>query len=165
MANLGKQYLGNVKSSNRKKNLAADKLLRSGNKKLYYKLRIPSRIPNEIDYQNCKYIRYADDFIIEILGPRNMAMEIRNKVKDFLKNELNVELCLEKTKVIHVTKGIEFLGYIFSRRQLFIKQSYSGKVVTRKMTISILDVNMKIVIARLTEANFCDGSGNPTPAF
>lgn len=165
MTSLGKLYQGNVKPGNRKKNPEANKLLRSGNRNQYYKLRIPSRIQNEIGYRNCKYIRYADDFIIGILGPRNMAIEIKDKVKDFLKNELNVELCLEKTKITHVTKGIEFLGYIFSRRQLFIKQSYSGRIVTRKMTIPTLDVNMKKVIARLSEANFCDGNGNPTPAF
>jgi hypothetical protein len=163
MEDLCKQYQGDVKPSNRKKN--ANKLLRFGNKSLYYKLRIPSRIPNEIGYRNCKYIRYADDFVIGVLGPRSMAIEIRDKVKDFLENELHVELNLEKTKVTHITKGIEFLGYIFSRRQLFIKQSYSGHIVTRKMTIPTMDVNMKRVIARLAEANFCDGSGNPKPAF
>lgn len=163
--NLCKQYQGDVKSSNRKKNPVANKLLRFGNKSLYYKLRIPSRIPNEIGYRNCKYIRYADDFVISVLGPRSMAIEIRDKVKDFLKNELHVELSLEKTKVTHVTKGIEFLGYIFGRKQLFIKQSYSGHIVTRKMTIPTMDVNMKRVIARLAEAKFCDGSGNPKPAF
>jgi hypothetical protein len=163
--NLCKQYQGNVKPDNRKKNPETNKLLRIGNKSQYYKLRIPSRIPNEIGYRNCKYIRYADDFVIGILGPRDMAIEIRNKVKDFLINELNVELSLEKTKLTHITKGIEFLGYIFSRRQLFIKQSYSGHIVTRKMTIPTLDVNMKRVIARLSEANFCDGNGNPKPNF
>jgi group II intron reverse transcriptase/maturase len=163
--NLCKQYQGDIKPSNRKKNPVASKLLRSGYKSQYYKLRIPSRIPNESGYRNCKYLRYADDFVIGVLGPRPMAIEIRDKVKDFLKNELNVELSLDKTKVTHITKGIEFLGYIFSRRQLFIRQSYSGHIVTRKMTIPTLDVNMKRVIARLAEANFCDGSGNPKPAF
>ena len=45
------------------------------------------------------------------------------------------------------TKGIEFLGYIFSRRKFFIKQLYSRIIVTpppaprRKMTIPTLDVN------------------------
>jgi retron-type reverse transcriptase len=163
--NLCKEYQGDIKPSNRKKNPVAHKLLRFGNKSLYYKLRIPSRIPNEIGYRNCKYIRYADDFVIGILGPRSLAIKIRELVKDFLKNELNVELSLDKTKVTHITKGIEFLGYIFSRRQLFIKQSYAGNIVTRKMTIPILDVNMKRVIDRLAEANFCDGKGDPKPAF
>jgi len=163
--NLCKEYKGGVKPGNRKKNPVANKLLRLGNKSLYYKMRIPSRIPNEIGYRNCKYIRYADDFVIGILGPRSMAIEIRDKVKDFLNNELKVELSLEKTKITHITKGIEFLGYIFSRTQIFIKQSYSGHIVTRKMTIPTLDVNMNRVIARLAEAKFCDGSGKPRPAF
>jgi group II intron reverse transcriptase/maturase len=163
--NLCKQYQGDIKSGNRKKNPVANKLLRSGYKSQDYKLRFPSKIKNDTGDRNCKYIRYADDFVIGVLGPRSMAIEIRDKVKDFLKNELNVELSLEKTKVTHITKGIEFLGYIISRRQLFIKQSYSGHIVTRKLTLPTLDVNMKRVIARLSEAQFCDGSGNPKPAF
>uniref|UniRef100_UPI0023F2B125 reverse transcriptase n=1 Tax=Cyathus jiayuguanensis TaxID=380660 RepID=UPI0023F2B125 len=165
MNSLIEQYKGSVTPANRKKNPIAHKLLRSGQKTEYYKLRIPSRIHNDPDYRNCKYIRYADDFLIGVLGPRNMALEIRDKVKEFLKTELNVELIPEKTKISHISKGIEFLGYIFTRRQLFIKQSYAGKIVTRKMTIPILDVNMKRVIARLAEAKFCDGDGNPLPAF
>jgi Reverse transcriptase (RNA-dependent DNA polymerase)/Type II intron maturase len=162
---LCEQYQGNVKPSNRKKNPVANKLLRDGQKSEYYKLRIPSRIHNEIGYRNCKYIRYADDFVIGILGPRHLAVEIRNKVKEFLSHELNVELNLEKTKITHITEGIEFLGYIFSRRQLFIKQSYAGNIVTRKMSIPTLDANMKRVIARLAEANFCTKNGDPIPAF
>lgn len=165
MENLSTQYQGDVLPGGRKKNPLAKKLLLAGRKSEYYRLRIPSRIPNEIGYRNCKYIRYADDFVIGVLGPRSMAVEIRDKVKDFLKNELNVELSLEKTKITHISEGIEFLGYKFSRKQIFIKQSYAGTIVNRKMTIPTLDVNMKRVIARLDEANFCDGSGNPLPAF
>lgn len=155
---LCEQYQGNPGDRN-------PEATRSGNKSLYYKLRIPSRIPNEVGYRNCKFVRYADDFVIAILGPREMAIEIRDKVKDFLKNELNIELNLEKNKITHVTKGIEFLGYIFSRRRGFTKQRYSGRIVTRKITFPTLDVNMEKVIARLSEANFCDRSGNPKPAF
>lgn len=165
--NLCKQYQGEIKSGNRNKNTVANNLLSDGYKSQYYNLRFTSRITNETGYRNCncKYIRYADDFVIGVSGPRTMAIEIRNKIKDFLKNELNVELSLDKTKVTHITKGIEFLGYIFSRRQLFNKQYYSGHIVIRKRTIPTLDVNMKRVIARLSEAQFCDGSGNPKPAF
>lgn len=165
METLCEQYQGNVKPSNRKKNPIANKLLRHGNKSEYYKIRIPSRIPNEIGYRNCKYIRYADDFVIGILGPRHLTVEIRERVKEYLKQELNVELSLEKSKITHITAGIEFLGYIFSRRQLFVKQSYGGTIVTRKMTIPTLDVNMKRVITRLSDANFCTGNGIPIPAF
>jgi hypothetical protein len=94
-----------------------------------------------------------------------MAMEIRDKVKNFLAERLKVELSLEKTKITHITKGVEFLGYKFSRRTIFVRQSYSGREVLRKMTIPTLDVNMKRVIARLTQVSFCTGDGTPRPAF
>lgn len=83
MAKLSEQYQGDIKPGKRKKNPITNKLLRSRNKAEYHRLRIPSRIPNEIGYRNCKYIRYADDFVIGVLGPREMAIEIRDKVKNF----------------------------------------------------------------------------------
>ena len=165
MEELSTQYLGEVKPGNRKKNPAALKLLRSGRKGEYYRLRMPSRIHNEVGYRNCKYTRYADDFVIGILGPRSMALEIREKVKIFLKNELNIELSMEKTKITHITEGIEFLGYKFSRKKHFVRQKYGRKVVLRKMTIPTLDVNIRRVIARLAQTTFCDGKGTPKPAF
>lgn len=165
MEELCVQYQGNVKAGNRKKNPEALKLLRSGRKSDYYRLRMPNRIHNESGYRNCKYIRYADDFVIGVLGPNSMAIEIRDKVKNFLADRLKVELSLEKTKITHITEGIEFLGYKFSRKTIFIRQSYGGREVLRKMTIPTLDVNMKRVIARLAQASFCTGDGSPIPAF
>ena len=171
MEDLGVQYQGDVKASNRKKNpescpaLPKRALLRGGRKSDYYRMRLPSRVHNEVGYRNCKYIRYADDFVIGVLGPQSMAIEIRDKVKEFLEQRLKVELSMVKTKITHISKGTEFLGYKFSRRTLFVRQSYGGRTVLRKMTIPSLDVNMKRVIARLRQGNFCLGDGRPTPAF
>lgn len=165
MEELCVQYQGKVKPGKRNKNPAALNLLRAGRKSDNYRLRIPSRIHNEVGYRNCKYIRYADDFVIGIQGPNSMAIEIRDKVKDFLKHKLNVELSLEKTKITHISKGIDFLGYKFCRKTLFVRQSYGGKTVQRKRTIPTLDVDMKRVITRLIQANFCTGDGIPIPAF
>jgi len=165
MKDLCDQYQGSIKPGNRKKNPLAVKLLRTGQKSEYYRMKIPSRIHNEIEYRNCKYIRYADDFVIGILGPYSMAIEIRDKVNNFLLHKLNVKLSLEKTKITHISKGIEFLGYKFSRKLIFVKQSYNERIVLRKMTIPILDVNMKKVIDHLALAKFCTGDGTPIPVF
>lgn len=146
MVNLCEQYQGHVKLENRKQNITVTKFLGSKNKRLCYKLRIPNKISNEIGYRNCKYIRHADDFVIGVLGPRHIATEIKDKVKNFLQNKLHIELLLEKTKIIHISHGIEFLGYILSRKTFFVKQRYFGRLSIRKITIPILDVNMKKVI-------------------
>lgn len=165
MKELCDQYQGHVKAVNRKNNPLTLQLLRSGQRSRYLDLKIPNKIYNEVGYRNLKYLRYADDFVIGVLGPHSMAMGIRDKVKDFLQEKLDIELSKEETKIIHVSKGIPFLGYKFSRKTLLVKQIYHGKERVRKMTIPTLDVNMKRVIARLSEANFCMGDGTPKPAF
>lgn len=162
MEKLKIEYQGNVKPG---KNPLAHKLLNDSNKSTNSKLIIPSRIPNEIGYTNCKYIRYADEFLVGILGPRNMAVEIKNKIETFLREELKITLSQEKTKITHISKSIPFLGYLIGRKHLFTKQRYSGKYVNRKMTIPTLDVNLKKVISKLSEAGYCDLNGNPTPVF
>jgi hypothetical protein len=91
-----------------------------------------------------------------------MAVEIRNKIQR--NNELEIELNLEKNKITHITKGIRLLGYKFGRRCLFVQTKRGTKSYKRKMTMPILDVDMKKVIANLARAKFCDGDGNPTPS-
>lgn len=165
MESLNAEYQGTVTSSGRKKNPEALKLTRSGLKTEYYRRRLPSRIPNDKRYRGLKYLRYADDFIVGVLGPRELAVEVRDRIQNFLCNEIKITLSIEKTKITHISNGIIFLGYIFTRRTMFIKQRYAGKLVTRKMTIPILDVNMEKVIHHLAQAGFCDKNGVPRPVF
>lgn len=165
METLIEQYQGKVTAHNRRKNPLATKMLRTGRKSEYYKLRIPSRIHNEAEYRNCKYIRYADDFIVGILGPRSMAVEIRNKIRNFLRDQLKIELSMEKTKITHISNKIEFLGYKFGRKSIIVQKTHGNATIKRKMTIPTLDVNMDRVISRLAQAKFCHGDGTPTPAF
>jgi group II intron reverse transcriptase/maturase len=165
MTKISEKYKGHIKPTQRKKNPLAKKLLISSQKSKYYNLRILSRIPNEAGYRNCKYIRYADDFLVGVLGPREMAIEIRTKIETFLREELKITLSIDKTKVTHISQRIPFLGYLFSRRSLFVRQRYSGNYYNRKLTIPTLDVDLAKVINRLTEAGFCDKGGFPIPAF
>jgi len=99
------EYKGSVKSNNRKHNPLALKLFRQGLKSHNYRVRIPSRIQNDINDRNCKFVRYADDFLVGVLGPRSMAVEIRDKINVFLKDKLNISLNLDKTKITHISKA------------------------------------------------------------
>jgi hypothetical protein len=158
------EYKGTVTSTNRRKNPVYNRLMRSGQKKLVYSMGCSRNIVDE-NYREVKYVRYADDFLIGITGSRKLATEIREKVREFLKNELNLTLCEEKTHITHVSKGISFLGHIFGRNTYVIKQKYGSKTVNRRMTIPTLYVNMKKVIEKLKAKGLCDGSGNPIPCF
>jgi len=141
-------------------NPLAAKLLRKGLKKEYYRLKLPYRFVQDPEVVNCKYVRYADDFLVGIRGPRKMAKEIKERIGLFLKTVLKIELSNEKTKMTHVTKKVPFLGYNIGRKTIFTrKNTYKLRLV-----IPTLDADMSKVIARLYEANFCDKKGDPTPA-
>ena len=166
MAQLSLEYQGPVQPSARRKNPAYQKLMRAGRKKQTRRLKLPRSDPFEAAYSNCKYIRYADDFIIGVNGPRAMAEEIRERVRLFLLERLKIQLNMDKTKVTHVSKGIKFLGHTFKRRRTFIDaKTARGKIKSRIMTLPILDLDSARIIARLHETGFCDRDGTPKPNF
>lgn len=56
------------------------------------------------------YIRYADDFLIGINGPRRIAENLKQELRKFFLDELSLTLDLEKTKITHSDQGACFLG-------------------------------------------------------
>lgn len=58
---------------------------------------IPSKTPDE-NYIRIQYLRYADDFIIGVQGPRKLAVEIEERVADLLAG-LELELNRSKTRI------------------------------------------------------------------
>lgn len=58
------------------------------------------------------YVRYADDFVVGIIGTKKIAEEIRRKINEFLKKELLIELNMDKTKITNINRYFAlFLGY------------------------------------------------------
>lgn len=58
------------------------------------------------------YVRYADDWVIGVVGNRELAKEIRELIRSFLEKELKLELSMEKTKITHLsTEYAKFLGH------------------------------------------------------
>lgn len=162
MERISTEYNTNTR---RKRNQDALRLLNKGSKSKYYGSRTPFYVPNDVNHIKIKYIRYADDFLISVVGSRKLAEEIREKVDKFLDTNLKVKLSLEKTHITHISKGIPFLGYKIERRTLFIKQRYNGKRRNRKMTIPLLSVDLKRVVNRLALGGYCTKGGAPLPAF
>lgn len=78
---------------------------------------------------------------------------------------MKITLSEEKTLITHISKGVQFLGYKFSRRVVFTKQKYGNRTLNRRMKIPVLDVDLKRVVKHLASAGFCDKSGKPVPNF
>jgi RNA-directed DNA polymerase len=64
---------------------------------------------------NCALIRYADDWLLLTNGGKAEALRLREEFQTFLKEELKLELNIEKTRVTHVNNGFEFLGFYVRR--------------------------------------------------
>ncbi len=73
---------------------------------------LSSRDANDPEYRRLKYVRYADDFLLGFNGPKSEAEEIKQALRDFLRDELKLELSEEKTLITHAkSQAARFLGY------------------------------------------------------
>jgi group II intron reverse transcriptase/maturase len=73
---------------------------------------LPSVDTNDPDYRRLRYVRYADDFLLGFIGPREEAEEIKQQLGTFLQEELKLELSQAKTLITHArTEAARFLGY------------------------------------------------------
>lgn len=65
---------------------------------------------------NYRIIRYADDFLIMVSGDRRHAEELREEVAAVLA-PMGLRLAPEKTAVVHIDEGFDFLGYHIRRQR------------------------------------------------
>lgn len=68
-------------------------------------------MPFDENYKRFFYCRYADDFVIGIIGSKQDAIDVQDKVKHFLQAKLHLSVSTEKSKIVHSQTGARFLGY------------------------------------------------------
>ncbi|MCX6749062.1 MAG: reverse transcriptase domain-containing protein [Candidatus Pacearchaeota archaeon] len=112
---------------------------------------------NELDYfikQGLKakyYIRYVDDFVI-LHNSREQLEEWKEKIDIFLREKLRLELHPEKSKVIPLSKGVDFVGfrcfYYFRllRKRNIIKILTKIKEYKEGKTVSLEEIKRKLAI-------------------
>jgi group II intron reverse transcriptase/maturase len=73
---------------------------------------LPSKDVNDPNYRRLRYVRYADDFLLGFCGPQEEAEEIKERIREFLRNSLKLTLSPEKTLITHArSQKARFLGY------------------------------------------------------
>lgn len=73
---------------------------------------VPSRDPHDPDFRRLWYVRYADDFLLGFIGPKQEAEEIKRLIGDFLRDTLHLTMSPEKTLITHASsEAARFLGY------------------------------------------------------
>jgi group II intron reverse transcriptase/maturase len=106
---------------------------------LQQRRQLPSSDPDDPGYRRLRYIRYADDFALGLVGTHADAEEVKRRLKEFLRDELKLELSEEKTLITHATtQKARFLGYHISNQQA------NSKTTTNTNRIKKRSVNGRI---------------------
>ncbi len=75
------------------------------------RLEAPSIDPFDPDYRRLRYCRYADDFVIGIIGSKEEARSIMAEIRTFLAETLKLQVSEEKSGISKASEGAIFLGY------------------------------------------------------
>lgn len=75
------------------------------------RMHLPSVDEMDEGYRRIKYVRYADDFIIGVIGSKSDCEAIKEDIKNFLGEKLKLTLSEEKTLITHGNRKAKFLGY------------------------------------------------------
>ena len=98
---------------------------------------------------NWRLIRYADDFVVMVSGERHHAENLRQEVASVLA-PLGLRLAVEKTRVVHIDEGFDFLGFHIRRmRKRGTNQRFVYTVPSKKAIQSIKD-KVKLKTSRST---------------
>jgi len=115
--------------------------------------------PFDPNYRRSLFLRYADDFIFLLEGPKSEAITIKALIKKFLWENTGLELNDEKTIVSHINEGFDFLGAHIKRSKKvdfrMKTKSTTGKNITMRASVRAR-VNMptKIILEKLHKVGF-----------
>lgn len=116
---------------------------------------LPRYLMKDKNYRRSLYIRYADDFVYLLEGPKEEAIIIKEKIKSFLRDKIGLELNDQKTLITHITEGFNFLGaYIKMQKRvgfMMKNKTTTGKVITMRASVCM---PTKSLIEKLIKAGF-----------
>lgn len=98
---------------------------------------IPYVDPMDNGYKRLVYVRYADDFLIGVIGSKEDAKQVKVNVGQFIQEQLHLELSQEKTLITHGADFARFLSFQITAsteqnstrtKAGYIKRSYTGRI-------------------------------------
>ena len=124
-------------------------------------------------FKRMAYVRYADDFIIGLACSRADAQALKNRLKQFLRDELNLQLSETKTLLTDVsptehfaTRNMaSFLGYTIGMHKGVITRTAKRRRKLSEKGHVVIKVDQAKVIQKLSAKGFCTKDGDPRPKF
>lgn len=101
-------------------------------KQLQKQLRsMPVRDDMDENYRRIQYVRYADDFLIGVIGSKADCEKIKQDVTEYMRDRLKLELSAEKTLITHASEEAKFLGYRITVRTLDVMKRNCKGILSR----------------------------------
>ena len=117
-------------------------------------LSTPHKDAMDADFRRMQYVRYADDFLISVIGSKSECETIKADITQFMREQLKLELSDEKTLITHAQDKAKFLGYeIFIRKSDAVKRNRDGVLKRDFNGAVVLTLNSAVIQKKLTEYN------------
>ena len=117
-------------------------------------LSTPHKDAMDVDFRRMQYVRYADDFLISVIGSKSECETIKADITQFMREQLKLELSDEKTLITHAQDKAKFLGYeIFIRKSDAVKRNKDGVLKRDFNGAVVLTLNSAVIQKKLTEYN------------
>lgn len=121
------------------------------------------------NYRRLQYVRYADDFLIGVIGSKEDAEKVKKDITVFLDSKLKLELSQEKTLITHSSEKAKFLGYelavlrtqdnVKSKKE---KSKKGGRLLFHKVMLYMPQKSWADKLKELRSVNFTkDGKWEP----
>ena len=122
--------------------------------------RLPVKDEMDESYRRLQYARYADDFLIGVIGSKADCEKIKTDIANFMHERLKLELSAEKTLITHADKEAKFLGYRVKVSNLdrtkrnskgILVRAYKGRVRLLLSSETVKEKLMEYKVVRFSE--------------
>jgi RNA-directed DNA polymerase len=90
---------------------------------------------NKKNQNQVNYVRFADDLIVTGRSKELLEQQVKPLIEEFLRQR-GLELSQEKTKIVHISDGVDFLGKNIRK--------YKGKLLIKPATKNVKSILLKI---------------------
>lgn len=117
-------------------------------------LDIPATRDMDDTFKRLKYVRYADDFLIGVIGSKDECEKIKADITIFMSEKLKLEMSKQKTLITSAQEPAKFLGYeINARRSMDHTRTRCGLQRRPWSGTIVLNLSYETVLKRLQSYN------------
>ena len=126
----------------------------------------PATTTGETNYIKLRYSRYADDWLIGLAGPKKLAVEIGDKVQNFLFDKLNLGSTSTTPCIKHAkSEKVLFLGTLVCSQNSALTRHTKNTTAANSCPSGRNQIRLEAPIAKIIQslhlAGFCNSTGRP----